>query len=736
MTPYMLLALAVVLTASGARALPAMEKPVTVHAVQKCADLATLSDQHKTGLASRGFTKCVNVWGIPFAGSDAYPDNYLLVAANVFSEILDQNLDGTPDDVSVIQAITDSPQGPYVVVGGATEEEEMKGDSLDQAGFTYAFSLQTWKGDSAEVNKRIITEEVFHMITSGGYARAYPKEFGDDSWTSTMCAEMAKAECVTWHHPENTCPSMGTNTPPPLQGTCNTPDCDCVEWFHQVALILVGATPGWYSPVIPQTAEALRATLSEGFLKVMDDPKYNMLKKPLTYNYDTKASIAITTTEAPTTTTTAALTTTTTEAPTTTTTEAPTTTTTAPTDPPTVAVICMLYPSACEAKSKSGEICYEKFITARSVFEDDNADTMALLPTFCENVGSECIEALVKTGFSFPLNPPESMADEAATNSKELFSTAEIRADMMNSANACKSAASGDSTCMVFPTTCELKDSAGSFCVTKFGMYREAVAKTKSSPTCEGMEQAGVSKECMSKLAESKLDFKSETGDSMLTEQDIAETLPFISCCVAGGDCKVDPDEELTPIDASVTLAGMTKDQFDADKFATAMANTLEVNTDDIKDVKPEEVASSSKRRSLTAIDLKVSFKVAVKDTMEATEASEKLTEAVENGSLGTKLEEAGITGFSSIKAPMVAVDQAPAEATPTPAPTTTTTKAPTTTTTTTKAPTTTTTKAPTTTTAKAPAPTTTTAPAKTSGAYVRSFMVGVAAIAAAAMSA
>ena len=56
MTPYMLLALAVVLTASGARALPAMEKPVTVHAVQKCADLATLSDKHKTGLASRGFT--------------------------------------------------------------------------------------------------------------------------------------------------------------------------------------------------------------------------------------------------------------------------------------------------------------------------------------------------------------------------------------------------------------------------------------------------------------------------------------------------------------------------------------------------------------------------------------------------------------------------------------------------------------------------------------------------------
>ncbi|GHP10170.1 hypothetical protein PPROV_000890200 [Pycnococcus provasolii] len=222
----------------------------------------------------------------------------------------------------------------------------------------------------------------------------------------------------------------------------------------------------------------------------------------------------------------------------------------------------------------------------------------------------------------------------------------------------------------------------------------------------------------------------------MMKQEDVDPILPVLSACATGAPIPDDgPDDKLTPIDASVVLAGMTKDQFDAGKFAIATARTMVINTEDITDVKVEEVAASSKRRSLTATNLKVTFKVAVKDTMEAKEVSEKLTEAAKDGSFKANLEATGITGFTGIEEPTVAIDQAPAEATPTPAaPTPTTTKAPTTTTT--KAPTTTTTKAPATTTTKAPVKAVTTAPAKTSGAFVRSFMVGVAAIAAAAMSA
>jgi len=321
-----------------------------------------------------------------------------------------------------------------------------------------------------------------------------------------------------------------------------------------------------------------------------------------------------------------------------------------------------------------------------------------------------------------------------------------------------------DLVCVAYPATCEVKDSMGTLCVSQLMIdqliYGSSIEESRES--CEGLEKGGVTKECLPLLVESKLDFKTVDGSPMLKKNDADGLLSVINACATGTplpETGGGGDEELTPIDASVTLADMTKDQFDAEKFATAMADTLDVNTEDVTDVKVEEIAASSKRRSLTATDLKVSFKVAVKDTMEATEASEKLTEAVENGSLGTKLEEAGITGFSSIKAPTVAVEQAPEEdpsgeggdgsrtpttttsessstTTPTttkaemaPATKVTTTKA---TTVTTKATTTTTAMKVTTTATKVTAATTTTK----SGGAKTSFFVGVAAIAAAAMAA
>ena len=303
-------------------------------------------------------------------------------------------------------------------------------------------------------------------------------------------------------------------------------------------------------------------------------------------------------------------------------------------------------------------------------------------------------------------------------------------------------APSGDMFCTTYPATCEVKDSAGTPCVTKFAEYAD---KEQGQPTCENIEAAGVTKECLPLLVDSKLDFKDVEGKPWpLPESDQGIMVAVLSACATGApipDIPDDgPDEVLTPIDASVVLTGMTKDQFDAKKFTIATAKTMDISEEDITDVKVEEVAASSERRSLTATNLKVTFKVAVKDTIEAKEVSDRLIAAItdEKKTYETNLKAAGITGFTGIdeKSVTVATEQAPAEATPAPAaPTTTTTKAPTTTTT--KAPTTTTTKAPVkTVTTKGPVKTVTTAPTKTSGAYVPSFFVGVAGLAFAAMSA
>ena len=280
-----LLPLLLLAQGAGGQSLPSMPTPNSDFAVAPCDSLGTLSATQKAGLQDRGFVKCVVPYGVVVTGTAGYPDAYLLTAANAVAEILDADKDGVPDDATVVQQLSEGASGPPAMTGGVTGQEESRGDSLEQAGFVYAFSLQTWKGPNAEVNKLIVAEEVFHMITQMGYARAYPDVFGDESWTSTMCAEMARASCVTWHHPENVCPNVGTNTRPPLQGTCNDPGCDCVEWFHQVAMILSGNTPGWYSDLIPRTKDGLRGALSADFLAVMDDPRYHQLKKPLTFEY-------------------------------------------------------------------------------------------------------------------------------------------------------------------------------------------------------------------------------------------------------------------------------------------------------------------------------------------------------------------------------------------------------------------------------------------------------------------
>jgi len=149
----------------------------------------------------------------------------------------------------------------------------------------------------------------------------------------------------------------------------------------------------------------------------------------------------------------------------------------------------------------------------------------------------------------------------------------------------------------------------------------------------------------------------------------------------------------------------MTKDQFDASKFTEATAKSIDVSPEDIADVQTEAVPAVSSARSLLQIDLKVLFKVYVKDAEDAMDVSERFTDAVEDGTFQKNLKDSGITGFTGIKAPTVAVEQAPPKEgggpTPTPTPTT---KAPTTSTT--KAPTTTTTKA---TTKASPSATTTT---------------------------
>jgi len=282
--------------------LPPMAVPVTPFAVAPCDTIDGLRDSQKSALEAAGFTKCVVALGVLAAGTADYPDSYLLTTANTVAAILDQDQDGAADDPDVVAPLSIyETAAPPLLQGAPSHAQEMRGDALgDGHNFVYAYSLQTWhmagytEAWAADVARAIMTEETFHLVTAEGYSAAYPDQFGFHDFTSSVAArECAAASCVTWVHPENSCPGgVGVHAQPPLPGTCNDAGCDCVEWFHQVALVLAGQEPGWTSNLLPASAAGLRASLSAEFLAVMDDPAYNMLRAPLAYDYAPDGGVA------------------------------------------------------------------------------------------------------------------------------------------------------------------------------------------------------------------------------------------------------------------------------------------------------------------------------------------------------------------------------------------------------------------------------------------------------------
>ncbi|QDZ22084.1 hypothetical protein HOP50_06g46250 [Chloropicon primus] len=273
----------------------------TTFVVGDCQREDAFTREQKEGLEKQGFTKCILValkdadnerstFRFPVAGTKNFPDEYMLQAANIIAELLDQNQDGVADNREIAKSLDLADGGP-ILQGGGDRDEEMKGDDLYQHGFRYGYSAQTWTTKLSGHGKRarsVLVEEAFHMLTVHGYGWAYPEMFGSrDFISSVMCREMAKQSCVTWMHPENKCPDgfpAETATPPPLTGSCADADCDCVEWYHQIAMMLVGQETGWHS-MSSYDIDTIKPKLGKEFLDMFEDKKYSQISKPLVFSY-------------------------------------------------------------------------------------------------------------------------------------------------------------------------------------------------------------------------------------------------------------------------------------------------------------------------------------------------------------------------------------------------------------------------------------------------------------------
>jgi len=280
-----------------------------------------VSAKDKSTLFAKGFTKCAEPFGILIAGSKKITKKSVLAMAKVVAELLDQNKDGVADDPKVVGKLKcdvwfplhTKPMGHWTLSGHPNRYEVDKFWSYSGVGY------------SENQKDRIRVEEAHHAITQRGYAKAYPSVFGLSS-NSTLLKECNKATCDWWTHPENKClkkkpflknvfncmktsvffpgESYPNNagkecTASQNKETCKEANCNCIEWYQQVNMILAGQKPSWIASfrnaaglkgdkVMPKTSEAMKALLAKKNKPILDlwkNKKYNQLQNPMTFTY-------------------------------------------------------------------------------------------------------------------------------------------------------------------------------------------------------------------------------------------------------------------------------------------------------------------------------------------------------------------------------------------------------------------------------------------------------------------
>ena len=134
---------------------------------------------------ARVFSRTVEVFDIPVFATHDTPDNKLLHAANVLAQYLDNDADGIPDNKLVLKALKEQ-RGAIVMF--ASERAARRIDVhrhiseqvWDRMTLVGLFGEETRPGGSSEGLFDATYEEVLHLITSAGYAHAYPRVFGGE----------------------------------------------------------------------------------------------------------------------------------------------------------------------------------------------------------------------------------------------------------------------------------------------------------------------------------------------------------------------------------------------------------------------------------------------------------------------------------------------------------------------------------------------------------------------------
>ncbi|MCH2133516.1 MAG: hypothetical protein MK116_07185 [Phycisphaerales bacterium] len=244
-----------------------------------------LTDRERNALTQARFTQVSMPFGILLAADEDMPPAYVRQAAAILAEMMDQDMNGVVDDPAVAKVLA---QRDVCWLAMPMDHEAWEEEQLPRLERVLGYDIiipEWWmevRGDEPDARgQAVMVEEVHHFITQFGYSEVYPEAFGVDDWNSVIARETQRAQCDFWQHPENDCPG----SPAEYGGDCSDPNCDVVEFYQQVVVMRAGMEPGWLGIGFPEDRAALEARLGDEIKRVMDDPRYHQLQRPLTFAY-------------------------------------------------------------------------------------------------------------------------------------------------------------------------------------------------------------------------------------------------------------------------------------------------------------------------------------------------------------------------------------------------------------------------------------------------------------------
>tara|TARA_B100000795_G_scaffold105200_1_gene77637 strand:+ start:965 stop:1795 length:831 start_codon:yes stop_codon:yes gene_type:complete len=180
-----------------------------------------------------GFTatnRKVTVFGVPIYAYSDVEDIKLLHAANIMAQYLDNNEDGTPDNMTVLTALTANNAALFMWKSESQINLNAQDLGADE-------SIPNWHTNGHTGQFDAALEEVWHVITHTGYANAYPAIFGENTDTSlTKAMDIARGGYFTTipdPYPENAWYTYDDQT-------CEY-DCMATEYIYWAMTSMLGA---------------------------------------------------------------------------------------------------------------------------------------------------------------------------------------------------------------------------------------------------------------------------------------------------------------------------------------------------------------------------------------------------------------------------------------------------------------------------------------------------------------